>query len=417
MKLVDKIKVFKNNISYPDMLFSYPSWYVMNNNKDILKISNISWNENLLYIHIPFCIKICSFCNVHKTKYINIDQIENYLDVLFKEIDYFSEKLDWEIKWIYIWWWTPTILPDELLEDLFIKINEKFNISTNCNIEIDAHPTTLTESKLAILAKYWVSQITMWIQSMQEDVLDNIWRLKHSYVFLEKLSRIIKKYSFKLHFDFVLWLPWDNNLNDIEKSISFICTEFSPYSLSINSYDNTVDTELYQNNIFNFNDKKYKEKLHKDMSHISNFVKINYNIERRKTFYFSNFFRNHHNVIWIWAGSYWFIRWQWVYKNNDYIDYIKEWGVNQKKGIKSNIFDEKIMYILHNNESIDLNANYYWLFWTRIIDNYFEKIQYFIWKWLVKLDWDNVIFNFKSKNIARFELINLYSSSILKLYK
>jgi len=415
MNVLDKLKIFKKNSMFPDMLFSYPSTYLFKRDNKELFVDTINFENNILYIHIPFCIKVCSFCTVHKTEYKNKYETRKYFDILYKEIDFFSKNINWKIKWIYIWGWTPTMISHIELENLFKKIYDNFEIKEDFNIEIDAHPSTLNENKLKVLSKYNVSQITMWIQSMQDNVLNTIWRLNHSYETLENLSEIFSKYKFNLHFDFVLGLPWDDNFEDIKKSVIFVIEKFSPYSISINSYDHTIDSKLYKASNFNFNDKFYKEKLFNDISNLNNFIKKNYNIKRKKTYYFKNFWENWYNVIWIWAGSYWFIKWKWFYKNYDYNEYLKNWFI--KKWIKYSLLDEKIMFIIHNYWLEDINFIYEKVFWSSILDDFKDKIDYFLEKKLASVSWKKVFFHFKSIAIARFELIELYSDEILNLYK
>jgi len=414
MKVLDKLKIFKKNSMFPDMLFSYPSTYLFKKEIEEIFLDKIILDNNILYIHIPFCVRVCSFCTVHKTEYKNEKETNKYFDILYKEIDFFSAKINWKIKWIYIWWGTPTMISHIELEKLFKKIYNSFEIDSNCNIEIDAHPSTLNDNKLKVLSKYNISQITMWIQSMQDNVLNTIGRLNHSYRILEKLSKKLKKYNFKLHFDFVLGLPWDDNYEDIKKSVIFVIEKFKPFSISINSYDHTIDSRLYKKSSFDFNNKIYKEKLFKDINNLNTYIKENYNIKRKKTFYFKNFWENWYNVIWIWAGSYWFIKWQWFYKNYDYLDYIEKWFI--KKGIKYTLLDEKIMFLIHNYWLEDINIKYEKLFWTMIIDDFKNKINYFLEKKLIIISWKKVFFRFKSTAIAKFELIELYSNKVLNLY-
>jgi oxygen-independent coproporphyrinogen-3 oxidase len=79
---------------FPNMLFSYPSTYLFRKNNEELTIENINFNNNILYIHIPFCIKVCSFCNVHKIEYKNELETKKYFDILYKEIDFFSKNIN-----------------------------------------------------------------------------------------------------------------------------------------------------------------------------------------------------------------------------------------------------------------------------------------------------------------------------------
>jgi coproporphyrinogen III oxidase-like Fe-S oxidoreductase len=88
---LEKIKIYKKNSLYADFLFSYPSTYLFQKfipsaEIDIHKLLSSSMSQNnILYIHIPFCYHICDFCNVYKEK-VDFSLIEDYLSLLFLEI-------------------------------------------------------------------------------------------------------------------------------------------------------------------------------------------------------------------------------------------------------------------------------------------------------------------------------------------
>lgn len=414
---LEKIKIYKKNSLYADFLFSYPSTYILKNTESHEEEISYIWeNWNLLYVHIPFCFEICTFCNVNKTKLNNYDEVEKYLNTLFQEIDYYSQNI-WKnilFEWIYIWWWTPTTLKGNDLKRLFNKIFDSFNFEKNFSFEIDAHPTTLTEKKIKILSEFWVDQISMWIQSMEPEVMSSINRKAQSFYTLEKLSHIFKNYSFKLHFDFIIWLP-NESIDQLEKDVCYIAEKFEPYSISINWYDNTVDTKLFTTHKEDFRTTQYKNQVRKNVQYISDLLKDKYGITRKLTFYFDWFFKKLHNVIWLWSGSYWYVKWNWVYKNQDYQGYIENF--KNKKGIKFSKIDEKIMYLIHNYDDERLNNNYYLLFNSYIYNDFKDSIDYFISKSYASITDNEVLFTFKNNSIAQFELIELYSDNILQSYE
>jgi len=255
----------------------------------------------------------------------------------------------------------------------------------------------------------------MWIQSMQENVLNNVSRYSQSKVLLDKLWVIFKKYKFNLHFDFIIWLPGED-IEKIEKNVRYIAENFSPYSISINWYDNTVDTLLYKENKDYFQDNYYIERTRKYKNYISDLLNRDYKITRKTTFYFDNFYRFNHNVIWIWAWAYWFINWIWAYKNQDYEKYKLDNWFDSRYLIEFSDIDKKVMFIIHNYDRDTLNMDYRNLFWTNILDDFNDHINTYLEKNLALLDNGKVIFTFKNNNIARFEFIDIYTENILSLY-
>lgn len=95
-----------------------------------------------IYIHIPFCKKLCSFCPYNKVKYDEALSLR-FKDALLKEIhligDYYKKR---NITSIYFGGGTPSLMIEEL-NDIIITLKEVFNI--NCDIGIELHPSDITK--------------------------------------------------------------------------------------------------------------------------------------------------------------------------------------------------------------------------------------------------------------------------------
>lgn len=416
MNIYEKLKIFKKNSFYANFLFTYPSSYIINK----LPLSFFDLKEikqdSLLYIHIPFCIEICKFCNVYKEKIWSKEQLNLYLETLKKEIIFFWKKCrDVNIVWIYIWWWTPSLLNSKDLENLFTSIKKNFNFKKDIYYEIDAYPITINESKLKILKKYWVNHISLWIQSMDKKVLDNVNRFSNDKKLLEKLASLFKKYKFNLHFDFIVWLPWEK-FDKLTEDLKYIITTFQAKSISINWYDNTLDTILYKDYKLKYKDKDYLKEIDENKNKLIYILEKKYNIFRKKTYYFDEFQSKHKNIIWIWAWAFGFVKNFWVYRNLLLKDYVENNNFENKYIYKLDKYEEKLMFLIHNYWSSTFNNDYKKLFYSNFVDDFWEKIKYFIEKWLIKVKWKKVFFNFKNNKIALFELISLYPDNILKYY-
>lgn len=122
-----------------------------------------------IYIHIPFCSTICSYCDFCKIFY-NKNWVKKYLIALKKEIkkNYQGEK----VKTIYIGGGTPSALSNEELLQLF-SILEIFNLDQNAEITIEANSEDLTESKLSLLKKH-VNRLSIGVQTFNKDILKTL---------------------------------------------------------------------------------------------------------------------------------------------------------------------------------------------------------------------------------------------------
>ena len=115
-----------------------------------------------VYIHIPFCSNICSYCDFSKF-YYNSNWVDNYLESLEKEIklNYKGEMVDT----VYIGGGTPTVLNIEQLEkllkltNLFNKEIIEFTVETNVDLSLD---------KIKLLKQYGVNRISIGMQTISQ---------------------------------------------------------------------------------------------------------------------------------------------------------------------------------------------------------------------------------------------------------
>lgn len=130
-------------------------------------------NKKGLYVHIPFCESICSYCAFSKVFY-NTKIVDKYLIALKKELKRYDNYL---FKSIYIGGGTPTSLNLAQLEELFLFLQPY--MAENAFICIETNPN-LDDEKIELLKKYGVQRISIGIQTFNEKYLKLINR-KTSY--------------------------------------------------------------------------------------------------------------------------------------------------------------------------------------------------------------------------------------------
>ena len=228
-----------------------------------------------IYIHVPFCKTICSYCDFCKF-YYNEKWVDNYLIALEKEI---KEKYKNEsIATIYIGGGTPTSLNINQLEKLlqltklfnFEKI--EFTVETNVDLSLD---------KIKLLKQYGVNRISIGVQTVNQKHLKFLNR-NHTKEEIIDLVNLLKKYDFNINVDLIYGLP-NQTLQELEEDLDFILSldvnHISTYSLIIEPH-----TKIYIDNITNIDEdldyqmyqlinQKLKNYIHYE---ISNFAKENY---------------------------------------------------------------------------------------------------------------------------------------------
>lgn len=117
------------------------------------------------YIHIPFCVKICTYCDFNKY-FIQHQPVDDYLTCLITEMSWVGKR---PLSTMFVGGGTPTALSEEQLERLLIAIQEQFDISGEYTFE--ANPDELTEEKVALLKKYGVNRLSLGVQTFDEALL------------------------------------------------------------------------------------------------------------------------------------------------------------------------------------------------------------------------------------------------------
>ena len=125
-----------------------------------------------IYIHIPFCSSICTYCDFCKIIY-NRKYIDDYLDNLEKEIRLRYKKEN--VKSIYIGGGTPSCLDDNELIKLF-NIVKLFNVDENSEFTMECNVESITEEKLKIMSNYGVNRISIGVESFNDDIIKKLGR-------------------------------------------------------------------------------------------------------------------------------------------------------------------------------------------------------------------------------------------------
>lgn len=133
---------------------------------------------NYLYIHIPFCIRKCIYCDFLSMRYD--DNIAGeYITSLTNEFS-LRKELAGEIRTIYIGGGTPTTLSAHELTRLIQGLRTSFTVSPDAEITIEANPGTIDKEKVAALADAGVNRFSLGIQSFIDRELQLLGRVHNS---------------------------------------------------------------------------------------------------------------------------------------------------------------------------------------------------------------------------------------------
>ncbi len=186
-----------------------------------------------LYIHIPFCLKRCIYCDF--VSGIHDPQKEDaYISAIKKEMLGIQEKTSFNT--LYIGGGTPTALSVGSLTDLIVIIFEHFRFVKNYEATIEANPGTIDSDKLESVRSSGINRISIGIQSFNDDELKTLGRL-HTAKDAEKAVVLAKETGFKnISIDLIYGIPgqdinsWKSTL---EKAASLNPEHISTYELTI----------------------------------------------------------------------------------------------------------------------------------------------------------------------------------------
>ena len=193
-------------------------------------------NGYSLYIGIPFCPTTCLYCSFTSYPICSWkNKMEQYLEAVFKEIDYVAEAYkDKILDTVYIGGGTPTTLEAEELDRLIIKIKSAFNFESVKEFTVEAgRADSITYDKLMVLKKHDVSRISINPQTMKDDTLKIIGR-RHSVEDVIKAFKIAREIGFdNINMDIILGLPGEME-EDVQYTVDEI-KELLPDSLTVHS--------------------------------------------------------------------------------------------------------------------------------------------------------------------------------------
>lgn len=208
---------------------------------------------NSVYIHIPFCSHICTYCAFTKY-YYNEKIISKYLDALEKEI--ITRYKDEEIKTIYIGGGTPSSLNLNELKKLF-QIIKRFKLTDDIEFTMEVNPENIDEEKLLFFKENKVNRISMGVESTISKYLNYLGR-NHDFKMVKDKILLMKKIGFtNINVDLIYAIPTETLSElkyDLNNILSLNVSHISTYSLMIEPHtilginkEKVIDEEIDYN--------------------------------------------------------------------------------------------------------------------------------------------------------------------------
>jgi oxygen-independent coproporphyrinogen-3 oxidase len=175
-----------------------------------------------VYIHIPFCLSRCGYCHFISLPFDEATA-DRYWQAVLQEIASFPIPVEGEeVQTIYLGGGTPSLLSAEQIEGLLGECKNRFRISEDCEVSLEANPGTLSADKAAHLRKAGVNRISLGAQSFADSELSSIGRCHNSDAIRQSLSTLRNAGFVNINMDLLLGLPgqtrrsWRHSLEAVD---------------------------------------------------------------------------------------------------------------------------------------------------------------------------------------------------------
>ncbi len=192
-----------------------------------------------LYLHIPYCLHKCGYCDFNSHK-INTEEMDQYVEALIREIETYSQSSGPTsgkiIETIFFGGGTPTTLPVKSLARILETCRDRFPLSPDCEITLEANPATILKDELKDLRSAGFNRLSVGVQSFHKkdlDLLERVHSVEEVYLTLDRA----REAGFdNLSIDLMFALPgqtlavWESNL---DKAIKINPEHLSTYNLTV----------------------------------------------------------------------------------------------------------------------------------------------------------------------------------------
>ncbi len=224
-----------------------------------MEIRSVTASPVEIYIHIPFCVKKCDYCDFLSGPSGQKEQAD-YVQALLREIDAVKEGQGRSVSSIFIGGGTPSVLDESFIGEILDKIREKFQMQDDAEITIEVNPGTADGRKLQAYKKYGINRLSLGLQSPDDRELKILGRIHNYAQFLETYKEARATGFDNINIDLMSAIPdqtcegWQKNLRTAAElepehisAYSLIVEEGTPFAArKLNLPDEDTEYNMYE---------------------------------------------------------------------------------------------------------------------------------------------------------------------------
>lgn len=154
-----------------------------------------------LYIHYPFCLSKCAYCDFNSVVAKDIDDTA-LLSAFIRDLQYYHNLIGYrEIDTIYFGGGTPSLMKPEVIKAILVEVHNLFNVLDNAEITLEANPLTAETSKFEAFREAGINRLSLGVQSFSDEGLKALGReheLKQTIEALKMVKKLFNRSSFDL---------------------------------------------------------------------------------------------------------------------------------------------------------------------------------------------------------------------------
>lgn len=219
-----------------------------------------------IYIHIPFCIRKCAYCDFFSFS-ADRDLKRHYADAVIQELEAWANHFpENDIDTVYIGGGTPSVMDPEDLVRILCAVRNRFRVRADAEITMEMNPGTVTE-KTAFLIRPLINRVSLGIQSFHDPELKILGRIHSADEAVEAVSILRREGFDNLSFDLMYGIPgqtvpgWKETL---EKATALSPRHISAYSLIIE--EGTPFEKMYRDGKLSFLPSEDEEREMTDLA-------------------------------------------------------------------------------------------------------------------------------------------------------
>ena len=237
--------VYKYDIPAPRYT-SYPTvpyWTDSPSTDEWMASLNKTFSENpywSMYVHIPFCESLCTYCGCNTSITKNHKREEPYMDLIFKEWDMYKERVsgikDSPMHQLHLGGGTPTFLSPDNMKKMVSYLMKDMTIPDNFLGSIEVDPRTTKDGHLKVLRDLGFSRVSLGVQDFDAEVQRLVHRIQ-PFEMTQKVTQEARDLGYtSINFDLIYGLPTqteDSIMRMMEKTWELKPDRIALYSLAI----------------------------------------------------------------------------------------------------------------------------------------------------------------------------------------